>query len=234
MKTYNWYWIAIILFLFSNNVYTQVRRELVPDVNGGTYYRSGNRIIYNWIYLNDTGQTIRYSLFIDFDSVPGDMKKAYLPKDHKEVNFSRFIKDDPFKAYLLVLARELRDLAAGSFMTEVDLALSFVQAFPYETHVGPYQRYAVETLIDARGDCSDTAILFAGILTAWNYDCIILKYPGHLAVGVWMANDIESGVFYAHRNRRFYFAETTGTGLKIGGPLTDGCYQAELEEVYYY
>lgn len=233
MKIYNWHQIIIILFLFSGNLYTQIS-EPSPGVNGGSYYRSGNCITYNWLYVNDSGQTIPYSLFINFDSGLDEMKKAYSPKDHKEVHFTRFIRDDPFKGYLRVLAKGLRDLAATYLVAEVDLALSFVQAFPYETEMGLYQRYAVETLIDARGDCSDTAILFAGILAAWNYDCIFLKYPGHLAVGVWMVNEIEKGIFYAHRNRHFYFAETTATGSKIGGPLPNCCYEAEFEEVFFY
>lgn len=232
MKTYHWCWILALLSLFPNSLYNQIS-ELTPDVNGGTHLLSGKRITYHWIYIDENGQTIPYSLFIDFDTPMDSMQKAYLTKFHREINFAYFISDDPFKEMILVLAGKLQDLASVYSIPEAELALSFVQALPYQTNMGIYQRYAAETLIDAQGDCSDTAVLYAGILSAWRYDCVFLKYPGHIAIGVWVAPDIEKGIFYTHRDRRFYYAETTGPGSKIGGQLPYGCYQADIEEVFF-
>ncbi|MEQ8703785.1 MAG: hypothetical protein RIC19_07685 [Phaeodactylibacter sp.] len=142
MKTYHWCWILVLLSLFPNSLYNQIS-ELIPDVNGGTHLLSGNRITYHWIYIDENGQTIPYSLFIDFDTPMDSMQKAYLTKFHREINFAYFISDDPFKEMILVLAGKLRDLASVYSIPEAELALSFVQALPYQTNMGIYQRHTV-------------------------------------------------------------------------------------------
>jgi hypothetical protein len=82
-----------------------------------------------------------------------------------------------------------------------------------------YWRYPVETLVDKKGDCEDTSVLFASIMDALNYDVVLLFYLidedfGHLAVGI----NIEEGMgeYIEFKGEKYYYCETTTLGYKIG------------------
>jgi hypothetical protein len=100
-------------------------------------------------------------------------------------------------------------------LSEVDVALSFVQSLRYQEGMGYYQRYAVETLIDGRGDCSDKAVLFGGILSYLWYDWVFINLENHLAVGVWCPTEI-FGTYVTQAGRRYYFCETTAEDKPVG------------------
>ena len=189
------------------------QKKVTQDANGGTYERRDNTVTYSWSYEDENGKIHNLSFSINFRRGWKNMQRAYKARKHNHGNYSKFIKNDPFKDDLTVLSSILADIAQNINTNKADLALSFVQALPYQK-MGSYQRYAVETLIDAKGDCSDTSVLLAGIFAAWNYGCVFIHLPNHLAVGLWSSH--RSGVHYYYNGRNYFFCETTGTGFKIG------------------
>lgn len=110
---------------------------------------------------------------------------------------------------------------------------------PYALHRGAeaeYPRYPTEMLVDGRGDCEDSAILMAGLLDALGYDTVLLKYPGHMVLGIQMD---EFNPYYAkytpkyfdYGGKRYYHVEGTdfawvnvspGSTARLGKPLPIG------------
>ena len=100
----------------------------------------------------------------------------------------------------------------------VDFVLSFVQSLPYTlddvtTGYDEFRRYAIETLIEGGGDCEDTTILAAAILSGLGESTALIFTPGHIALGV--SGDFK-GTAFAYNGTNYYYCETTGTGWTVG------------------
>ena len=101
-------------------------------------------------------------------------------------------------------------------------AIDFVESMVYQydidyNGIDDYPKYAIETIVDQRGDCEDTSYLMGAILRALNIDTVLLLYSDHMAVGI--ACDGCTGTYYNHRGKRFFFLETTGdpNSWELGG-----------------
>jgi len=83
-----------------------------------------------------------------------------------------------------------------------------------------YWRFPIETLVEKRGDCEDSSVLFSSIMESLEYDTILLFYIldndiGHLSVGVNI--DIEFlGGYIEYKNLKYYYCETTSYGFNLG------------------
>ena len=123
----------------------------------------------------------------------------------------------------------LKELAEKDGLnSDYDLAqfvLSFCQGIPYTKDSPPeqfligfdeYPKYPVETLLDNAGDCEDKSILAAVLLKELGYDTAVILYLGHVAIGVNIPNLNSDDKYYQYGNIKYYFAETTATGWKIG------------------
>jgi hypothetical protein len=174
----------------------------------GRNYRNGNSITYEWSYKDGFGTERSFSMYLSLGWDWDYVQRVYAHMNHRHGNYHNFIKKDPFKSLIVDLARELRKLARNSDINECELALAFVQSLPYQENMGAYQRYAIETFIDGRGDCSDTSVLYAGILAAWDYGCIFLLYDTHMAVGLSCTNC--DGCYWPWNGRKYFYCETTG------------------------
>lgn len=186
----------------------------------GRNYRHGNSITYEWKYIDkylgiEHNMAFQLDLGWNFDK----MQANYRSKNHQHGNYNRFIQDDTYIHLLKIVANHLRKVAKEQYLNEVTVALSFVQSLPYAPNMGNYQRYCVETLIDGRGDCSDTSVLFAAFLWYWGYDGVFLEFPGHLAVGV--TTDGFGECYYPIWGRDYFYCETTGSGWAIGQCVND-------------
>lgn len=124
------------------------------------------------------------------------------------------------------IARFLSTAAeSNGFTTDferIQFALSFVQRLPYvpdnvSKGYDDYTQFIMETLTELRGDCEDTSILFASILEAkpFNYDAVLLEPPGHMGVGLLIAEEFD-GFAYRYGGRKYYYVETTTEGWGIG------------------
>ncbi|WP_256301708.1 hypothetical protein [Haloarchaeobius salinus] len=120
-----------------------------------------------------------------------------------------------------ILAEEA---AANGYTTQqeqVRFVIRFVQDLPYvpddvSTGYDDYTKSVTETLVEGGGDCEDSAIMMASVLQAetFNYDCILIQPPQHMAVGVY-GNDLP-GTYWEYNGRRYYYLETTGNGWTVG------------------
>lgn len=168
---------------------------------------------HNWTHWDIYGQPHYCSIWLVFTDGFEQMQNRYKSKTHREREpYKYFIKNDPYQSWLHTAGLALRQAAVD--LPPAHVALSFVQSLSNDSQNPNYQRYAIETLLDKTGDCSDKSVLLGGLLKAMGYDCIFLKFPDHLAVGIWSVT-IPGGFYFRHRNRDFYYAETT-TSLPLG------------------
>ena len=217
----------ILLTIFLTTI---AARNYPNKSENGQNYRNGNTITYEWTHTTNNGKEYYFKFHLNLGWNWQYMQDRYTKLDHRHGFYKRFIDQDPFYRVLVVTANRLRKIAYNNYLNECALALSFVQSLPYQGNMETYQRYSSETLIDGRGDCSDTSVLFAGILKVWNYDCLFLNFPNHLAVGVWSRDD--GGCYWINRGRKYYYCETTGSGWQIGACVDDVGTSAKYEYVY--
>ncbi|WP_207231375.1 hypothetical protein [Methanofollis fontis] len=130
----------------------------------------------------------------------------------------------------------------------------FVQQIPYESDGSPesyygdavpstalptptgieYPKHPLETLVDGRGDCEDTAILAASILDMMGYDVVLLGYSDHMALGIEMSDfkpfySAYPPKYFDYEGKRYYYVETTNyiecvriAGLEENGTASNG------------
>ncbi len=135
--------------------------------------------------------------------------------------YAAFVNDTSDDAYLASVAQALKDAAEKAAPGEdrvADFIISFVQNLNYyddytSTGYSEYPKYPIETLFDKGGDCEDTSILLASLLSKLGYKTALIVFSDHMAVGV--AGDYR-GESYTLDGVEYYYIETTGTGWSIG------------------
>lgn len=222
--------LLFVLLLIAVNSIAAQKKGIATGQREGTYLRKGNELIYRWVHYKPDGSFCFNKVTLKYSYDYRKLLKRYGSIKYHEDEFKDYIHKDPFISHLSTLARQLEEKASACNIYKASLALSFVQALPYQYNMGSYQRYAVETLLDMQGDCSDKSILFAAILSIWDIDCIFLDYPDqkHLAVGVW--SRIAKGAYYNHRGRKYFYCETSSPGFFIGDQ-PDGYKYADIYAV---
>lgn len=120
----------------------------------------------------------------------------------------------PHDPVIQTIANDIVDasLSAGE-PCKYCLAIDFVESMTYQYDIDynsnkEYPKYAIETIIDKRGDCEDTSFLMASIFEALNVDTVLLLYSDHMAIGFY--SDTCPGDSYTHQGRNYCFLETTG------------------------
>lgn len=86
-----------------------------------------------------------------------------------------------------------------------------------------YWRFPIETLVEQKGDCEDTSILYATIIKNLDYDTALLFYAwgenneriGHLAVGLHLIDE-QGDYILDESNIKYYYCETTAENFNIG------------------
>lgn len=120
----------------------------------------------------------------------------------------------PYEQTIQIIAKDITDVSKSTGDTckqciAIDFVLSMIYQYDIDYISKPdYPKFAIETIIDTKGDCEDTSFLMASILMALNYDVVLLLYSDHMAVGVWCNSC--SGTFFNHNGRKYFFLETTG------------------------
>lgn len=124
------------------------------------------------------------------------------------------------------LGRILNNEAEANGITgdreKVDFLIDFVQNLPYipddvSKGYDDYTKRHIETVVEGGGDCEDSAIMLASLLSSepFQYGTALLLLPGHAALGVKGSDDIE-GSYYEKDGERYYYIETTGRGWNVG------------------
>ncbi len=108
--------------------------------------------------------------------------------------------------------------SSGLYYRVLEFALNFVAAaIPYTADSRPdeWPRYPIETLVEQRGDCEDTSILYASIARTLGYGAHLLLLPGHMAAGVpadaaYINSRSYPVGYYQHNGQYYVYVETVG------------------------
>jgi len=192
----------------------------IPDIE--TYTRA-----YSWNF-NNKQWTISmeipvnlYELYVNSNvrrAPPTDSAMAKFVTSEDEV-----IKD---------LSEKLLNLAKNenyNSVTTANFILRFVQGnieYVFDNiskGCNEYWRFPVETLVEKKGDCEDTSVLFASIMDYLDYDMALLLYfwkeegvkLGHLAVGIHLDGNHGSYVI-DNTGKKYFYCETTTTSFAVG------------------
>ena len=127
------------------------------------------------------------------------------------------------------LIREFNRVIPRSWTKErkINFVLAFVTLtvnYEYDKTTGydEYYKHPIETITEDVGDCEDTSILFASILSGLGFESALFAIPpiqrgqpGHIAVGV--KGDF-SGYYVNYKRTKYFFCETAAdrTVHKVG------------------
>ena len=181
---------------------------------------------FSWAFENQ-----KYTALLAIDAKWYNQTRNYKRQRQRQYNFDYLppIVQEGTKS-LQDLIREFNRVMPRTWNEErkVNFVLSFVHALPYTpddvtTGYDEYYKYAIETLVEGGGDCEDTSVFFASLLSGLNLKVALIWFPGHIAVGV---KGNFRGTFFTYGNSKYYYCETTATSLKLGDGLEgyDGLY----------
>lgn len=113
------------------------------------------------------------------------------------------------------------DLGFTDKRTQAEFVIDLIQRLPYVTDdvskgFDDYPKTVIETITEASGDCEDTAILTAAVLSAepFGYDTVLIQFSDHMGAGVY-GTDLP-GYYWTYDSRDYYYVETTGEGWGVG------------------
>ena len=181
---------------------------------GPSYSNSYITRTYTWTYKRDVN-TITLQ-------IPEGHYNYYKSRSHTR-NYSSYALSDYDQQLLSSMIDGFKQQAEKNGYSEYDNVMnviSFVQSLPYTsdnvtTGYDEYPRFPIETLVDGGGDCEDSAILVAALLSEMNYGTVLIILPGHMALGV-KGSDTLPGSYFIYNNTRYYYVETTSSGWGIG------------------
>ncbi|EJN61283.1 hypothetical protein [Halogranum rubrum] len=149
------------------------------------------------------------------------VREKYAERKRRSQYVTDALADGTADAFGAILNAEAEANGFHTRRAKVDFLIDFVQNLPYvpddvSTGYDDYTKHVVETLVDGGGDCEDTAVMLASLLqsSSFEYDTVLLLFPGHMAVGVY--GEGLPGAYYEYGGRRYYYVETTGRGWDLG------------------
>lgn len=196
---------------FQNVSSTDVISNNISSMNlSDSYVRT-----YSWNY---EGCSQSFTL-----TIPKEYYNYYRNKPHSGKNYDTYALSEYDRKFLGMMVDSFKEQGVKNGFTadqNVLNVISFVQAMPYTsdnvtTGYDEYPRYPVETLVDGGGDCEDSAILAAAILSEMGYGTILIGLPNHMALGVKGSENIP-GTYYEYNGSRYYYVETTSSGYQLG------------------
>ncbi len=130
-----------------------------------------------------------------------------------------YLHEEPGHDVIDDFAQEFKLLAAEHSWSDWQLAecaIAFVQTLKYKNDgQWEYPRYPIETLVEKGGDCEDLAIALEKLISALGFDCVLISPLKHMGVGIATKYPID-GAAFTHRNKSYYYIETTSGGWMIG------------------
>ena len=194
------------------------------DTNGAanSSYSSGNgtRSI-TWKYDGDT-YTLKFSIdqakYLNYVNNP--VARRMTSNNDYALGLQFITSNDSLILSIAAQLSSLKDQAGLDRSGEANLALSFVQTIPYAFDNVTYGKedywaFPVETLYHYQGDCEDKSFLYTSIMEDLNYDCALLFFSDHVAVGVAFSS-VPGGTYYAVNSVQYYYSETTSIGWTVG------------------
>ena len=184
---------------------------LSPTPDPDSYLRT-----YNWYY-----DGMPFSVTV---SIPKDKYEKYRRLGHSTISLTKYPTEEYNRSVAKDIAEQLQQYADTYGFTvyqKLMLAATMVQNIPYDSDAGTtgkdeYARYPVETLVDNTGDCEDTSILLAAILRELGYDVLIMRFDGHVALGVANSEFQKAGAYIEKSGKDYFYLETTAPGWELG------------------
>lgn len=151
---------------------------------------------FSWSFLRDDGRRTVHELTLEISEE--DFRKSM---DRNAVRHGTpyalysVTLHDPDDPFVRAVADHIEEVTEGLSDSErARAALNFVQtAIPYVSDQRNYGcdefwAYPVETLFMKGGDCEDKSALLGSIYGAMGFRCVLLDYPDHVAVGVYLGD----------------------------------------------
>lgn len=127
----------------------------------------------------------------------------------RSLSWGEYLHDD--KEYIIELAADIVARAAEEGVEPLDAIITFIHDLSYVRDVNlgydEYPKYPIETLVEGAGDCEDTSLLMASLLTAAGLESVLVLSPNHMAVAIPCERTEGS---FQRDGRRFCYLETTG------------------------
>jgi len=181
------------------------------SVSGSTVSRT-----YQWLFQD------RYFTLTHGFSLERYRYFQALPRIAAYSQYSAYITDSHDDDELALLVTDLERAARSASLNvweKLNLIIAFVQSIPYVPEAEEYARYPLETLVEQKGDCEDSAILTAAILHQMGYPVVLLVFleEQHIATGISVLPP-KPGNYrsYRYAGRDYYYVETTCEGWQIG------------------
>lgn len=170
--------------------------------------------VFEWTY-----QDIEFTLAYDLNEADYE----FYSERNRNRAYIHFVNDNFDDEFISSIASDLEDLALDAGLPDWEVpyvVTSFVQSLPYTsdsltTGFDEYPRFPYETIYDNGGDCEDTSILVAALLSELDYDVVLIGPPGHMAVGV-AGDDSMYGGYYEFEGTNYFYLETTGENWDVG------------------
>ena len=174
---------------------------------------------YSWVY---DGHKQSFSI-----SVSKEHYDYYRNKPHTKKNIEFYALSEDDRQFLGQMIAGFQEQSRRHNFTDDQTVLNviaFVQSMPYTsdsvtTGYDEYPRYPIETLVDGGGDCEDSAILAAALLSEMGYETVLIGIStdtsGHAALGVRSDADLP-GTYYVYGGHKYYYVETTASGYDFG------------------
>jgi hypothetical protein len=146
-------------------------------------------------------------------------RKRLEPRGRSREEYARYARSNGTGDQFVDIVRNAATDAGFSTRAEqVKFAIDMVQSLPYVLDsVGSgfddYTKFIEETMTDLQGDCEDSTVALAIILTGLGFDVVTVEFPSHIGIG--LAGDYE-GSYILYEGTQYYYVETTGEGWSIG------------------
>ncbi len=231
-------------------IYIDPNWDISPEYDSVTYYERDERepdySIINSLETNKVTVHYSWKSYYGKQSASWDLKVdenlyeyfSGLPRYYHTEDYDKYINDPANARMIDRVATGLEHLGDDRGYSQAEVAreaMAFCQAMTYEYDLDEdgnkieWPKYPIETLYDGGGDCEDTSILLAGLISRLGYGVALIDLDGHMAIGV-KGSDL-GGTYFTHDGVKYYYVETTRSGRKIG-ELPEKIKNRELEHVY--
>jgi hypothetical protein len=136
----------------------------------------------------------------------------YYKRQSKRNSYASYAQEHIGYAYLSQLAKQLKiDADELGYTAFVQQNITYTKD-PYNNGFD-YPKYPIETLVEKKGDCEDSAILLVALLKLFNFDALLIQVPSHMAVGIACDN---CSSYYNFEGEKYAYIETTNPKWEIG------------------
>ena len=178
------------------------------------YPGKGDRASYILNYKSDSDPNVEHDTsFVHYDGV----QTPYIKTIADYIKSRTAGKDDQYVASVALAFCQSGDAADDGFRYTLDTSSHGVKE---------YWQFPLETLYLKSGDCEDTSILYAAILTYMGYDACLFMFTDHMAAGVALDDFTPSGNSSSNISASihsiqvdgtdYYYCETTNRSWDIG------------------